>query len=143
MKKQDSLRVSSWTKKSASKRRAPLLLFALLLFCYLLTFGGHLYSPDGEIVFRVTESIAERGSLAVKPIIGPDGKSFATRAPAEPRPDGREYAQYGVGLSLAAVPFYFGGLGLRALLGGWVSDECYHGSFDSEVFSPSLHCYVR
>jgi hypothetical protein len=26
---------------------------------------------------------------------------------------------------------------------GWVSDECYHGSFDSEVFSPSLHCYVR
>jgi len=32
---------------------------------YLLTASGHLYSPDGEIMFRTAESLLSRGAFAV------------------------------------------------------------------------------
>ncbi len=83
--------------------RSPWGIFGLTLLLCLLTAGGHLYSPDEEVMFRVTESIATRARLSVEPIVGPDGKSFASRKGI----DGREYAQYGVGNSLAAVPLYW------------------------------------
>lgn len=80
-------------------------IFLISWLLALLTLGGHLYSPDEEIMFRVTESIATRARLDVPPIVGPDGKTFATRKGV----NGREYAQYGVGNSLFAVPFYWMG----------------------------------
>jgi hypothetical protein len=91
--------------------RSPILLFFLLLFLYLLTFGGHFYSPDEEVMFRVTEALATRGSLAIEPIT----EGFATRPAQPPRPDGREYAQYGVGQPIAAAPFYWLGRALQSL----------------------------
>lgn len=60
--------------------------------------GGHLYSPDEELMFRTTASLAERASLAIEPLLG-----FGTKTGK----DGREYAQYGVGQSLAALPLYY------------------------------------
>ncbi|HUT23505.1 MAG TPA: hypothetical protein VM492_04095 [Sumerlaeia bacterium] len=88
--------------------RPGLALSLLLALLYLLTFGGHIYSPDGEILFRTAEALATRGSLAIEPMAG-----FATQ-PGR-REDGREYAQYGVGQPLAATPFYWLGRALRPL----------------------------
>jgi hypothetical protein len=88
--------------------RPGLALFLLLALLYLLTFGGHIDSPDGEILFRTAEALATRGSWAIEPMAG-----FATQAGR--RKDGREYAQYGVGQPLAAVPFYWLGRALRPL----------------------------
>jgi hypothetical protein len=90
--------------------RQALGLFCLLLLLYLLTFGGHLYSPDEELLFRTTEALTTRGSLAIEPLGG-----FATRAPGAPRSDGREFAQYGIGQPLLAIPFYWLGVGLGHL----------------------------
>lgn len=78
--------------------------FTILLLC-VITAGGHLYSPDEEVMFRVTESIATRARLHVPPLTDGDGSTFATRRGV----NGREYAQYGIGNSLAAVPLYWAG----------------------------------
>ncbi len=81
--------------------RTAVILFLTFLGLYLLTMGGHLYSPDEEILFQMTRAIAERGSLAVeRPKEMPP---FAVRVGV----DGREYGQYGIGQPLLAVPFYW------------------------------------
>ncbi|HPB31447.1 MAG TPA: hypothetical protein PLB62_08335 [Candidatus Sumerlaeota bacterium] len=80
--------------------------FLIFLAVYILFMGGHLYSPDEEIVFRTTEAICERGTLAIEPLLG-----FASKQGA----DGREYGQYGIGQSLAAIPFYWTGKALAAM----------------------------
>ena len=85
--------------------RQALGLFVLLALFYLLTLGGHLYSPDEEILFRTTEALTTRASLAIEPLAG-----FATRPPAVARGDGREFAQYGIGQPILAVPFYWLGV---------------------------------
>jgi hypothetical protein len=56
-------------------------------------------------MFRTTEALASRGSLAIEPISDPAGGTFATRKGT----DGKEYAQYGVGNSLLGIPFYYAG----------------------------------
>ncbi|MCX8038619.1 MAG: glycosyltransferase family 39 protein [Candidatus Sumerlaeia bacterium] len=81
--------------------RTAVILFLVFLLLYLLTMGGHIYSPDEEILFQMTRAIAERGSLAVeRPKEMPP---FAVRVGV----DGREYGQYGIGQPLLAVPFYW------------------------------------
>ncbi len=78
--------------------RSALGFFALCLMLYTLTAGGHLYSPDEEVIFRTTQALFEHGGLSVEPIA--DG--FGTR----PGRGGHEYGQYGVGQPLLALPFY-------------------------------------
>ncbi len=101
----------------------PLRIFFFFLVIYLATMGGHLYSPDEEILFRTTQSLAERASLAIEPLEG-----FATKR----GPDGREYAQYGIGQPLLAIPFYYFGKLLYATFptenaSQWFSDTMqYH-----------------
>lgn len=85
--------------------RQTVAVFLAFLALYVVTAGGHLYSPDEEIMFRVTESLATRGRLDVEPIRDAGGSGFATRRGA----DGREYAQYGIANSLFAVPLYWAG----------------------------------
>ncbi|MCX7017442.1 MAG: hypothetical protein NTY46_00300 [Candidatus Sumerlaeota bacterium] len=85
--------------------RSALIVFFSFLALYLATAGGHLYSPDEEIMFRVTESLAVRGSLAIEPITDAGGGTFATRRGR----NGGEYAQYGILNSLLAVPLYYAG----------------------------------
>ena len=80
--------------------------FFLFLVIFLATMGGHLYSPDEEILFRTTQSLAERGRFSIEPLQG-----FATKKGV----DGREYSQYGIGQPLLAVPFYYFGKILYAI----------------------------
>lgn len=82
-------------------------LFLIVLAAYTLTAGGHLYSPDEEVMFRTVRQMARLEGTAIEPLYG-----FATRAPRPARPDGREYAQYGIGQPLLAVPFYWVGAAL-------------------------------
>ncbi|GAB4320539.1 MAG: hypothetical protein Kow0059_14930 [Candidatus Sumerlaeia bacterium] len=85
--------------------------FFLFLLLYVATMGGHLYSPDDEVMFRTTRALATRGRLDIEPI----AQGFATA----PGRDGRQFAQYGVGQPLLAVPFYWLG-GLLEPAGGTV-----------------------
>lgn len=91
------------TDKPMKTMRQAIGVFFAFFVLYVATSGGHLYSPDEEIMFRVTESLARHGTLAVAPMIDGQGRSFATRRGV----DGREYAQYGIGNSLFAVPLYW------------------------------------
>lgn len=86
--------------------KRPLLIFITVLAAYALTAGGHLYTnmQDDEVLFRTTEALATRGSLAIEPVIG----GFGTRTGV----DKKEYAQYGIGQPLLAVPFYWAGAAL-------------------------------
>lgn len=91
-------------------------LFLIVLAAYTLTAGGHLYSPDEEVMFRTVRSMARLEGTAIEPMMG-----FATRAPRPARLDGREYAQYGIGQPLLAVPFYWAG----SVLGHLGSDAAW------------------
>jgi hypothetical protein len=89
--------------------RKVLVVFLVFLGLYIATSGGHLYSPDEEIMFRMTESLARHGTFSVEPMLDAQGRSFATRRGV----DGKEYPQYGLGNPLFAVPFYW--------VGDWVA----------------------
>lgn len=83
---------------------------ALIVFiASLLITGGHLYSPDDEVLFRVAQSIAFHGQLSIEPIEG-DFASAVGR-------NGRHYAQYGIGQALLSVPLVWIGEGLAQLIG--------------------------
>jgi hypothetical protein len=73
---------------------------AFLALTYALLLGGHVYSGDELMMARVTEAIVTRGELAVRPIANFEDYARVTA------PDGRQYTWYGLGLSLAAIPFY-------------------------------------
>lgn len=95
-------------------RRAPgfwvfLSSFALCVFVA----GGHLYSPDEEVLFRTAESFARLRGGAISPLGGSQQAvtrqgqvvtvyepGFASRRGL----GGQEYAQYGIGQPLLAVP---------------------------------------
>lgn len=83
------------------------IVFFVSLAAYLLTAGGHLYSPDEEIMFRMAESLVEDRDLGIEPV----AEGFATR----PGIDGKEYAQYGVGQPLLSIPFYVLGRALAPM----------------------------
>ena len=79
-----------------------LALFLAFLGFYLLTASGHLYAVDEETLFRITEGIVERHSVALpNDAWGMVGNRSG--------PDGPLYAQYTPGQPLAAVPLYLAG----------------------------------
>jgi hypothetical protein len=93
-----------------------LFLFALSV-CLLIT-GGHLYTPDGEVLFRSARSYSQFQAGAIEPLGGmqthvdKQGREerkletgFASRAGL----DGRQYAQYEPGQPVLAVPFVWAG----------------------------------
>src|SRR5690349_11628879 len=63
-----ALPVNECARDRGRMTRRTLLVFSSFLLLYLFTAGGHLYSPDEEIMYRVTESIAMRGALDIEPI---------------------------------------------------------------------------
>jgi len=93
--------------------RTSAILFLSFLGLYLLTMGGHIYSPDEEILFLTTKALAERGSLAIEP--PPEMEGFATKRGC----GGRQFGQYGIGQPLLAIPFYLFGKALA----GWAGDR--------------------
>ncbi len=96
-------------------------LFGFLLGMALLTHGGHIYSPDGAVMYNMTRAlldgrlwypVAGNETLPGYPVIPPE-----TGEPAN-------YSKYGLGMSLAAVPLH---LLSRALLP--LSTEADQGAF--------------
>jgi hypothetical protein len=72
--------------------------------------GGHLYSPDEEVMFRTTQSLAQFRGFVIQPL-EPGGDRF-TQADAS----GRFYGHYGLGQSLLAVPLYYVGTIIAQIL---------------------------
>ena len=72
--------------------------------------GGHLYSPDEEVMFRTTQSLVFFRGFAIQPL--EDGGDRFTQADAS----GQFYGHYGLGQSLLAVPLYYVGTGLARIL---------------------------
>jgi len=71
-------------------------IFVGFLAIYIALTRGHFYSADEVEVFQQTRSLWERGDLAVAPQIN-----------TIPGRDGRYYAQYGIGQTVLAIPFYW------------------------------------
>ena len=69
-------------------------IFLFFLSLYLLTMGGHPYSTDGMVIYKLTKSIIENQSISIDvagSIIGENG---------------RFYSKYGIGQSLLAMPLF-------------------------------------
>lgn len=86
---------------SLIKSLAPIAVFIGIGAVLFLTAGGHLYSPDEEVMFRTTEAIVQHGTLAIEPM----AMGFGTKSGR----DGQQFGQYGIGNSLAAIPLYLTG----------------------------------
>jgi hypothetical protein len=94
--------------KIGNSRKVYASLFFFSILVSLLTSGGRLASSDELAAYLTTESLAERGELAISPdlvkngIYGRDGKFY-----------------YGVGLAqpVLSAPLYFGGKLAAGLLG--------------------------
>jgi hypothetical protein len=84
-------------------RSLAVCVFLMTLCVYLLTAGGHIVSEDGTQIFNTTRSLVREGSFAL-----PYGHAMEGR-------DGKLYCRYGIGQSLAAVPFYSVGLALSRI----------------------------
>lgn len=95
------------------------ILFALALWSGLVllsTASGHLHSPDCEINFRTTRSLAEGRGFAIDPL--PDG--FGTRRGI----DGKEYPQYGPLQPILASPLYtLGASAARFVPESWLTAQ--------------------
>jgi hypothetical protein len=94
---------------SRARRRPAVVLGVFFLSLYLLTMGGHLDSPDEELMFQVTRSLAERGSMDI-------GTAASPEQLAQTGVDGRQYTHYGPVTSLLSVPFYDLGRAAAALM---------------------------
>ena len=84
-------------------------IFLTFLGFYLLTASGHLYAVDEETLYRITESVVERRTLAL-----PED-AWGVVLSEQVRADGRNYAQYEPGQPLVAIPFYLTGRAVAPL----------------------------
>jgi hypothetical protein len=94
--------------RPAAPGRVGLWLFAALLSLYLGTAGGELFTSDGAAMFRTTEALVRRGTLAVDLDEG--------LPQIETGWDGRAYSRYDLGQPVLAIPFYLAGVALGAIL---------------------------
>lgn len=98
--------------------REPAALFVLVLGAYLILSPAHfLTTQDEELNLRTTLSLLEGRRGAVPPLPG----GFASKTGI----DGNEYAQYGLGLPVAAAPW--------CMLGLWIdpSDDASPNSLEN------------
>ncbi|MDQ3702152.1 MAG: phospholipid carrier-dependent glycosyltransferase [Chloroflexota bacterium] len=79
----------------AADRRCLVRLSLFLLAVYLLTMAGRVISGDGETVYLTTKALATRLTLAIEP-----------RPETAQGTDGQWYGKYGLGQSLAQLPFF-------------------------------------
>jgi len=120
-------------QKTAS-RRTFVSIFMFLSSFYFLFASLHVGSGDGVVMYQVTRALVETRSFAIPP---PSPGTVVVDHWGEPIPpdklrrggqygawgiDGRYYAQYGVGQSLLAVPFY--------VLGRWIYQQTQWGTAD-------------
>ncbi|MFN8516342.1 MAG: glycosyltransferase family 39 protein [Chloroflexia bacterium] len=95
---------------SSLATRHALALFLAFLGFYLLTLSGHFYAVDEETLYVQTESIVERGTIAL-----PRGAWGMVLSPGSIDSDGPAYSIFPPGQSVAAVPFYLLGRALTPL----------------------------
>ena len=89
-------------------RRLPALLALAFAAFYAATTRGTFVYGDDILMFLVTEALVDRAEVAVEaPLPEKDAPHGI------PGPDGRLYAKYAPGLSVAAVPFYAAGAALE------------------------------
>ena len=84
-------------------------LFGVLALLQLLCLEGHINTPDGQVMFNVNRAILDHGTVAIAPL---PGYNFGGLY-AENGGERRLYSKFGLGTSLATLPFM--GLG-NALL---------------------------
>ena len=96
-----------WLVPPERSDRAGPKIFLLLVCVYFVTFGGHFYSGDGIEMARTAESLVLRGDIALQRAEGERDWGYAGR-------DGRHYAPYPLGQSLAEAPL----VGMGAALTG-------------------------
>ncbi|MCH7505280.1 glycosyltransferase family 39 protein [PVC group bacterium] len=70
-------------------------IFFFFLSIFLLSSGGHLYTQDGLIIYKVAQNLFENGRWNITGL-PPQGLSLG--------PDGQLYSPYGLGTSLAYIP---------------------------------------
>jgi hypothetical protein len=105
------------------KHRPGLWLTVVLAIFYTVLGNDRIGSGDGETMFQVTRALAENGRLHLPPgILSPVDVTLTSDADTEipytiTGRDGRTYAKYGLGQSLAALPLYLLGMAGRALTG--------------------------
>lgn len=90
-------------------KRVPVLLGVFFLSLYLLTMSGHFTSPDEEIMYQVSRSMAELHGFGAAP---GGGSTFL----AVPGSNGGLYGPYGVVPSALGVPAYLLGRAVAATL---------------------------
>ncbi|NLV74051.1 MAG: phospholipid carrier-dependent glycosyltransferase [Chloroflexi bacterium] len=88
---------------SDALQRPRLWVLVFFLSIYLLTFGGHFYSPDEDVIFHVTHSVVEHRSFSLLTLAEPRVLQFQMGI------DGKRYSRYGWGASAVAIPFYLVG----------------------------------
>jgi hypothetical protein len=108
-----------------SDQRLAAWLFAAVLATNLLCCSGTVRSADGGTMLEVTRSIVTEGSFAVPP--GSVGR---------PGRDGRLYAQYGPGCSIAALPLFLVGHGLAWAAGLSAERRAQVEEFAVALFNP-------
>ena len=97
---------------AARQTSTALAYFALVLFCVSLftcTSPGRITYPDDEIVFQTTQSLADRGELAIEGIAKRTGERVDRPTGTfgwAPGRDGKRYGFFGHGTSLVATPAY-------------------------------------
>lgn len=92
------------------------LVFVGFLALYLLTAPGYMWNTDGWTRYLVAVGLVEHGRPILPPSMLP-GSHWVVRGP-----DGSAYSYFGVGQSLAFVPFYLAGKGLTHLAGASTAD---------------------
>ncbi|MDX2175348.1 MAG: hypothetical protein SF028_02650 [Candidatus Sumerlaeia bacterium] len=137
--------------------RQRIALFLLVFFAHTLITPGHLTSPDEELMFRMAESMALRGSSSIRPIewdaeqgrlLVPPEATFATRQGA----DGRFFAQYLPLQPLLSAPLVWGAHATEGLFAEWFAEgtwpsmahqwhtgtpaEFYHRAVVAAFFNP-------
>ncbi len=114
------------TAMTARRLGIPATLFATCVLLFTLMSYGGIRSPDSEVVFRVAESVAERGEFDVpEPLIrmGDFGRSQGV--------DGRHYTFYGPAQSVAVAPLVWLGRALGRT-----------GVYESEAWPVAYSFYV-
>jgi len=94
-----------------SARRVCWGVFCLTLAVYVVTASGHYVGQDQEYTYRTARALVEQGTFAIQPLEQPNE---AGRIGV----DGRFYAHYAPGLSLAMAPLIPVGRGLEGLTEG-------------------------
>ncbi|HOY67649.1 MAG TPA: hypothetical protein PLP29_12200 [Candidatus Ozemobacteraceae bacterium] len=100
----------------ANHKRTAFWLFCGFFCFYFLGLGGHIYTPDGTVMFHVTRNLVMHGRSDIPELGSWPDFGGARQTDAE---TGRRlfYSKYGVGLSLCAIPAFIAGKALAPLVG--------------------------